>query len=111
MTRATAVIVTSDPKFGSECQQAFRHASIFPIVVSRADRAITLVREFRADIIVLLPSDTTNTNADDQRSRITEAAATTPLLVFATLPSLSQLAAAIRETLDGSESESETAHS
>ena len=111
MTPATAVTITSDPTFGSECQHAFRTASIFPIVVSRVDRAVNLVRECRADIIVLIGSGTTNTAADDQRTRIIEAAATTPLLVLAALPSPSQLAAAIREALDAAESGSETAHS
>jgi hypothetical protein len=107
MTRATIVVITSDLKFESECQNAFRNASIFPVVVSRVDRAVSLLREFRADVIVLVPSDATA--AEDLRTRITQAAGTTPLLVFATLPSPSQVAAAIRETLDRCESGSKTA--
>jgi hypothetical protein len=57
-------------------------------------------------MIVLVLSD--STTADDDRTRITEAAGSTPLLVFTTLPSPSQLAEAIRAALDRSDSGSGT---
>lgn len=108
MTRATAVVVTSDRKFGSECQRAFREVAIFPVVVCHVARAVSLLREFRADVVVLESSDPA-TAADDHR-RMVDAAGDTPLLVCPKLPPPSQLAAAVRDALEGRGPLTEAAH-
>ena len=97
MTRATTVVVTNDPKFGSECQEAFRDGTIFPVVVGNIDRAVSLLRQFRADVVVLDCPDPST--VENQRLRMMQAAGETPVLIFQTLPSPSVLATTVRETL------------
>jgi len=93
----TAVIIARDPRYGHECQDAFRQAGVFPVVVHSADRALVLLRQFRTDVVVLEHDDDAG-----ESPALAVLAQPTPLLTYPRLPPPAMLAEAVRDMVQKS---------
>jgi hypothetical protein len=94
---ATALVITSERDYGSTCYEAFRASDLFPVVIRTLDRAIPLLREFKADVIVLHASR--DEAKDAAYARLREHAPGTPVVVLTQLPLPQALASRLRDAI------------
>lgn len=94
---ATALVITSERDYGSTCYAAFRASDLFPVVIRTLDRAIPLLREFKADVIVLHASS--DEEKDAAYARLREHAPETPIVVLPQLPLPPALASRLRDAI------------
>ena len=99
----TAVIIARDQKYASRCQPVFREAGLFPVVVETVHRALALLGQFRASVVVL-ERGANETGGGEEL--LAQASAGTPLLTYTELPPPRVLVAVLRETLEATDRKS-----
>jgi hypothetical protein len=49
----TVLIIAFDPGYDGECQSAFAAAGLYAVVVPTLERALAVLRQFKADVLVI----------------------------------------------------------
>lgn len=102
----TVLIVTSNGDYGRLCYDAFRRAGFLAVVVGSGARALVLLAQFRAHLVVV---ERSRPDPPEWESVLLDLAGTTPVLTYPELPKPAALAAVVREALESSKRASEPA--
>jgi DNA-binding response OmpR family regulator len=95
---ATALVITSESEYGSSCYPAFRANGLFPVVISTIERAVSLLKQFRADVIAV---DAGSVRDDSSAPmRLAEYASGTPVVLLSELPEPKALVSRLRAVID-----------
>lgn len=92
----TVVIVTSDGDYGRLCYDAFRRVGMFAVVVDCGARALVVLAQFRANIVIV---ERPARDPPEWESVLIDLAGTTPILTYPKLPKAAALANEVRDAL------------
>ena len=90
----TVVIIARDPTYPSRSDEAFRECGLFVVVVNSAARALVLLAQFQANVLVVERGSDMPT---DWEPLLKDVIGKTPLITYEQLPSPRVLATSVRE--------------
>lgn len=97
MKRCTVLVIAAASRHRTRYDDACEIEEIIPVVVHSVERAVSLLRQFRVDVVVFQPSE--GRESDALYTTLAEVALDTPVLVYRELPSPRVLASVISGVL------------
>jgi hypothetical protein len=97
MERRIVLVIAAASGHGTRRYDMGGIEELLPLVVESVDRAVSLLRQFRVDVVVFQPSE--GREADALYTTLAEVAPHTPVLVYCELPSPRVLASVISGVL------------